>query len=169
MSESFDRRRRLPDDVRPNVRGPKRVGPIGTITPGDHVEVARDIQRLRMQLDALERRVAGRIRFNFNNKGDWFYLEVAEQLDLVAADLLRTNSGSLTLQTLSGNASVVSAGAIILNSNDGVEINPTDHVRILLGSGEVVSVLDPSNNSIFEVRSDGTIHIKTGDTIVADL
>lgn len=46
MSRSFDERRGLPPDLRPSLRGPKRTGPIGTIVPGDHTEVARDIQRL---------------------------------------------------------------------------------------------------------------------------
>lgn len=46
MPRSFDDRRPLPADVRRSLRGPKRTGPIGTIVPGDHVEVARDIQRL---------------------------------------------------------------------------------------------------------------------------
>lgn len=46
MPRSFDSRRDFPADIRPSLRGPKRTGPIGTIVPGDHVEVARDIQRL---------------------------------------------------------------------------------------------------------------------------
>jgi hypothetical protein len=47
-------RSRDPRDKLPSQRGAKRTGPIGSILPGDDVEVARDIQRLWLELRKLK-------------------------------------------------------------------------------------------------------------------
>jgi hypothetical protein len=47
-------RSRDPRNKLPSQRGAKRTGPIGSILPGDEDEVARDIQRLWMELHKLK-------------------------------------------------------------------------------------------------------------------
>lgn len=56
-----------------------------------------------------------------------------------------------------------------------------DKIRAQLGAVTVVQdaggggtfvglrVVDPSGNPVFEVRSDGTVHIKSGGSVIADL
>lgn len=39
----------------------------------------------------------------------------------------------------------------------------------LAATGKTLSVFDSSNNPVFEVRNDGSVHIKTGTSVIADL
>lgn len=81
-------RSRDPRDKLPAQRGAKRTGPIGTIVPGDEIEVARDIQRAWLEIGRLKKSVAGLpepspavgggIDFNKKNIGEWFYLETTK-------------------------------------------------------------------------------------------
>ena len=49
MARSADPRTKLPSQ-----RGAKRTGPIGSILPGDETEVARDIQRIWLEINRLK-------------------------------------------------------------------------------------------------------------------
>lgn len=64
-------------------------------------------------------------------------------------------------------------GEVSLSSNDAtgtVRLSADAQITIDLNSvGAKLRVNNHSGSSIFEVREDGTVHIKTGTSIVADL
>jgi hypothetical protein len=63
MARSYDPRTNPGGpEYQPNrkaLRGPKRIGPVGKIIPGDHLEVAREIERIRWDLSKIHRETGG--------------------------------------------------------------------------------------------------------------
>ncbi len=63
-----------------------------------------------------------------------------------------------------------STGSTFVVDNDhDITAAPSEDFVVQLLSGQKLVVLDSSVSPIFEVREDASIHIKTGQTIVADL
>jgi hypothetical protein len=97
MARSHDPRHPLPAE-----RGPKRTGPIGTILPGDDLEVARDIQRLWLEIDRLRRLHPG-IDSTANVGDEWgVHSRGAAEGDVLTAD---GADGSIWLPPGAGAAS----------------------------------------------------------------
>lgn len=109
-----------------------------------------------------------------------------------------TGGGGYTVDSGGGGLDVLSGGGGILinsaggsggqievkawdGSNNGVDLTlipgtatvldvlVDGDVSVKLATGKKLTIKDHSNNPIFEVRDDGTIHIKTGSSITADL
>ena len=66
---------------------------------------------------------------------------------------LTGNGGGIALADFSGGDITTDGGSLL----------------VTLRTGKKLRVLDNGGNPIFEVREDGTVHIKTGGTIQADL
>ncbi len=82
-----------------------------------------------------------------------------------------TESGEiLDFETNNGDAQfALGTGDFKILSADVVDFNQDGDMIVHLESGKKVEVRDSSNNPIFQVREDASIHIKTGQTITADL
>ncbi len=82
---------------------------------------------------------------------------------------LQTNTtGDMTLSSANDNS--VGAGAVLTLSGTPITIVPgSDIVVDRLTTGHKFQMKDDGGNPIFEVREDGTFHIKTGATWIADL
>ena len=59
-----------------------------------------------------------------------------------------------------------SGGFMRVGYNLDVDIQPTDAVA---AAGAVFTVRDEAGDKVFEIRNDGTVHIKTGGSVTADL
>ena len=54
-------------------------------------------------------------------------------------------------------------------TGDSVKKTATGAQTIALANGQTLTVTDHSGNKVFELRDDGTVHIKTGQTVNANL
>ncbi len=88
------------------------------------------------------------------------------------------SDGDITLQTnatgditfTSSNDMAIGAGLDLAITGDTLTFTSNNDVVIgRLVSGKKLQITDSGGNPIFEVREDASVHIKTGQTIVADL
>jgi hypothetical protein len=85
-------------------------------------------------------------------------------------------AGGLTLQSVGGNVAVTAGGSSSLLTLSAVEVlvSPSGGVGgglvvALAGATNQLVVTDNSLAEIFRVNNDGTVHIKTGTSVIADL
>ncbi len=95
---------------------------------------------------------------------------------ILSGDYLDLKALTTTLQILSPDIQITgyAAGALVTlqcGTNHTVKLDEaakTTKIRVPASGGTLI-VEDHSGNPVFEVRDDGTVHIKTGGTITADL
>lgn len=140
----------------------------------------------------------GFIRYVFTNVGEWLYVKttgsggpLSAGIAFVVSAVFRVNAvGDIHVTSSSGDVAITGRSidisaqtstlylesqtdAVQINAALDINLNPTfgsgGDVRMTLVAGHKVVVLDALNNPIFEAREDGTVHIKTGTAIIADL
>lgn len=100
--------------------------------------------------------------------------------DFVAggSGVVAVESNDVNWQTSSGDPfNIDSGGSVSLSADTDISliatgkviVDPDDIVQVKLASGKKLEVLDSANNPIFRVNEDGSIQIKTGATITANL
>jgi hypothetical protein len=84
---------------------------------------------------------------------------------------LRTGADDVVTVTKDGSTGVTLRGGYFQISNAGapVVVVGVDALQFLLAEGNAFEVLDSTFATAFKVAADGTVHIKTGASIVADL
>jgi hypothetical protein len=84
---------------------------------------------------------------------------------------LRTGADDVVTVTKDGSMGVTLRGGYFQISNAGapVVVVGVDALQFLLAEGNAFEVLDSTFATAFKVAADGTVHIKTGASIVADL
>ena len=130
-------------------------GPI-MVTASDEEHSLTGTLNLRADGD-IQASVGGQI-YLYNDVGSYLLIDSGGGTVFLhsEADLTIEASGSSDL-TIDNTGS----GDLILSSNGEIQAN--------LVVGQVLRVRDNGNNAIFEVREDASIHIKTGQTVTADL
>lgn len=112
------------------------------------------------------------IRYNYENTGGWVSIVVTDQggggLGDEAFIVHDTSGEGIELFTTGGIRLEGEASAALI-SDAGVQIGAGADVEVQMGVGDTVRIRDSGGSPIFEVRDDGTVHILTGGTIVADL
>ncbi len=129
------------------------------------------------------------IKYDFQNVGNWLWIQASTSSDATYAIVLQT-VGSDTFASIQLDSSqsiylssavetrIEAATNLDLQGTEGVtvgsasgeiDVNPGTNLVVSLLVGGKLRVRDHLGNAIFEVREDATIHIKTGQTIVADL
>lgn len=95
--------------------------------------------------------------------------QTADLLDVVASDgvtkLFSVSNTGVVTGTVSGMTSADAVVTASANGTVGLKVNPH-------GAGQtaaLVQVKDAAGNVCFEIRADGTVHILTLGTVVADL
>ncbi len=106
-------------------------------------------------------------------------IESAHAMSLLSNSGVMTIQGTDSVQISVGGAGGpltldTNAGNIVLSMNDhpgtGATLEIDDGaVAVKLAVGAAVTIKNSSSAKVFEVRDDGTVHIKTGQTIIADL
>lgn len=137
-------------------------------------ELYRRITDLEEELKSRPKFAPVGIQFNKDNEGGWLYVVVRDHTEIGYGDLglvMADPSGFGMLFDSDGSFISLLPGQIALNLASG-------NARFALNSGGIVmkvgntkklTVTDHLDASIFEVRDDGTVHIKTGGTVIADL
>lgn len=127
--------------------------------------------------------IPGAIYFDADNEGGWLYIRANDGLAVddspdgnsFGGIILVDDSGAgsdsgvyiasvdsdITVQSYTGTISLFAPNVEVLLQEDLVAVN--------LNTGAKFAIYDSSSNPIFEVREDGSIHIPTGASIVADL
>lgn len=116
------------------------------------------------------------ILFNTDNEGGWLYVVANDSTDISLGEngivfddetgqgiFLRSASGSdqSSINLWSTFLRLASAGSVSIYGETGTDVT--------LASVTSLTVRDHLGNPIFQVDEDGTVHIPTGGTIVADL
>lgn len=88
-----------------------------------------------------------------------------------AIQILAGDSGNIGLSTIAGfdvggNVGAVRAGQSTFAGGSGLTFKGA---HVIIGSGQTFSVVDQGGFRIFEVRNNGSVHIKTATAIIADL
>lgn len=102
------------------------------------------------------------IFFDFDNQGGWLWVVTNDSTDI--------DYGELGLALVDRSE----FGLYLRAENDDntefvfVQLE-SDGITAHLSTGGSLIVEDDSNNPIFKIDNDGTVHIKTGSSIVADL
>lgn len=102
------------------------------------------------------------IFFDFDNQGGWLWVVTNDSTDI--------DYGELGLALVDRSE----FGLYLRAENDDntefvfVQLE-SDGITAHLSTGGSLIVEDESNNPIFKIDNDGTVHIKTGSSIVADL
>lgn len=116
------------------------------------------------------------ILFNTDNEGGWLYVVANDSTDISfgeSAIVLDDETGQgICLHSTDGSdaSSIYILPTDILFSSAGTfSISGVDGTTVYLQAGSSFVVVDHLNAPIFQVDEDGTVHIKTGGTIVADL
>lgn len=129
----------------------------------------------------------GGIQFDIDNVGGWLLIETngvnpyGEGLTLNVQDgamlSLYTHGGQILLTggpiRLNGGAGRwTSSAGILLDAAGVIELRatgPGDNIVMTMASGKAFTVQNASGSKVMEVRNDGTVHIRTGASWVADL
>lgn len=83
---------------------------------------------------------------------------------------IQADSGTIVIQSAAQVTIESSADPVNIDGDLGVNIESANGlIQANLGAGQSLIVNDSGFNPIFQVDEDGTVHIKTGTTIVADL
>lgn len=120
-----------------------------------------------------------------DSQGGFKILQVTPYSELLLRGSADGNAPNLHLQTHEDNST---QNYLTLSVNDGIFATPrTDHVALRVGgkgastettvvvqagglqTGKVLEVADAGGNLCFAIHADGSVHIKTGGTIHADL
>ncbi len=85
---------------------------------------------------------------------------------------VQTNGGALNLKTdgaVSGAIDIEAGAGSVTIGGDQTTIDATNNVRVRIDTAKSVIVQNNSNVAIFRIDEDGSVHMKTGATITADL
>ncbi len=169
---------------------PKGVGG-GGITEVTSTDMSVTVTDPTGPIVDLSTELASGIRFNHDNEGGW--LEVvtndhfespdgevgvfiqdttSEGVDISARDSGNTKNAKLFITPDVADLGLSGGGAtpfLSLQRSAG-RTQLTGELYVLLSAtGKTLSVFDSGNNPVFEVRNDGSVHIKTGTSVIADL
>ncbi len=91
-------------------------------------------------------------------------------ITLTSGEIAIASGGGGTLLTSTGGVQIIpDTGGVTIGGNDAVAINPADNVVIQIQTGKTLEVHDNASAVIFRITENGTYHIKTGATWIADL
>lgn len=130
--------------------------------PVQRPDLNRDLTEIFQRLDDLER-VAGGIRYVIDNEGRWLYVGTNDcvDLDTLPDPLAVGGTIGVAFEDDSG------CGALFGSNGGKVLIKARGIGAITLDSGASPLTLRVNGN-VFEFRDDGTVHIPTGGSVIAD-
>lgn len=119
--------------------------------------------------------IKGNLHWGTNTDDDGAGLVLESDTGSVNIDLAGVGNMDVSvaiLQMVASDTAAITGPNLIqlLTSATAVTIDPTGGVEVVLPSGGALTVKDSGGNPIFRIdNDDGSVHIKTGGTIVADL
>lgn len=113
------------------------------------------------------------ILFNTDNEGGWLWIVANEAGESTYGEeaivIQDTTSEGIAISSPDGDIALNGGGSYLLLTSSYIQLYSPGDIEIPLSVGGTMRVRDSDGNPIFEVRDDGTVHIPTGGSIVADL
>lgn len=116
------------------------------------------------------------VMFDTDNEGGWLYIVANDSTDISYGDhavavVDLTGQGIFLLSSLGSDQSSIDIlpTEILFSTSGTFSIGGTAGTVVRLTAGTSFQVLDHLAAPIFRVDEDGTVHIRTGGSILADL